>query len=110
MKQLVEFPLESGGSIWAEVEVPEDEAGVTRGGRAEAIPVKAAQSFEAALGRLRPAAEAIISQLAGLSDPPNEVKVRFGLKMSAEAGAIVASASAEANYTVTLTWIRKNKK
>jgi len=38
------------------------------------------------------------------------VEVEFGLKMSAEAGAVVAAAGAEANYKVTLTWKREQKK
>ncbi len=34
----------------------------------------------------------------------------FGLKMNAEAGAVIASGGVEANYKVTLTWKREEKK
>ena len=36
--------------------------------------------------------------------------MEFGLKMNAEAGAVVAAAGAEANHKVTLTWKREQKK
>jgi hypothetical protein len=38
---------------------------------------------------------------------PNEIKVEFELKLSTEAGAIVAASGIEANYKVTLKWKRK---
>lgn len=104
MKRLIEFPLEDGGSIVVEVDEPEPEGGVVRAARPGEIAAKAGQTFEAALERIKPAAGAIIAKLRSLSDPPDELEIEFGLKMSAEAGAVVAAAGAEANYKVTLTW------
>lgn len=109
MKRLIEFPLEDGGTILVEVEAPE-EAGMVKAGLGEGMPEQARQSFEAALEKIRPAAQAIIAKLRALHAPPDEIEVEFGLKMSAEAGAFVAAASAEANYKVTLTWKRERTK
>ena len=106
MKRLIEFPLEEGGSVWVEVDEPEPPGGVVRAARPTEMMTKASQTFEEALDRIRPAADVLIAKLRGLSDPPDEMAVQFGLKLSAEAGAVVAAASAEANYTVTLTWKR----
>lgn len=106
MKRLIEFPLEAGGSILIQVEELAEEASTTRAGRASDAVVQAHQTFEAALERLKPIADAIIARLRGLTDPPDEVQVEFGVTLSAEAGVVVASASAEANYRVTLTWRR----
>jgi hypothetical protein len=108
MKRLVEFELEDGGSILVEVEVLE-EAGMVPAAAAREVPEKARQSFEAALEKIRPAAQAIIAKLRALHDPPDEIEVEFGLKMSAEAGAVVAATGLEANYRVTLTWRREQK-
>ena len=107
MKQLVEFPLEDGSTILVEVEAPEERGMVpaTRGGR-ETV-ARAQQTFEAALEKVRPAASAIIAKLRALHDPPDEIGVEFGLKMSAEAGAFIAAAGVEANYKVTLKWKRE---
>ena len=104
MKRLIEFELEDGGSILVEVDVPEA-AGMVPAARG--VPEKACQTFEAALEKVRPAAAAIIKKLSALHDPPDEIEVEFGLKMNAEAGAVVAAAGMEANYKVTLTWKRK---
>jgi len=107
MKQLIEFPLEDGDAIWVEVE--SDEPGgmvpATRG----ATSHKAQQTFEAALERIRPAAQVIIGKLRALHDPPDEIEVEFGLKMNVKAGAIIAAAATEANYKITLTWKRKGE-
>ncbi|MFQ6102584.1 MAG: CU044_2847 family protein [Anaerolineae bacterium] len=103
MKRLVEFPLEDGGSILVEVEEAE-RPGMVPAAAAKGVPEKAQQTFEAALEKVRPAAAVIIKKLRALHDPPDEIEVEFGLKMSAEAGAFVAAAGAEANYKVTLTW------
>jgi len=106
MKRLVEFESEDGGIILVEVEVPE-EAGMVPAAAVRGVPEKAQQTFEEALDKIRPAAQAIIRKLSALHDPPDEIEVEFGLKMSAKAGAVVAAAGVEANYKVTLTWKRK---
>jgi hypothetical protein len=106
MKRLVEFPLEDGGSIIVEVEGTAGGAGVMRGVRQDEIVDRAKQSFETALERLKPAAAAIIGRLRDLSEPPDKIRVEFGIKFHADAGVVLASAGGEANYTVTLTWRR----
>lgn len=106
MKRLVAFPLEAGGSVIVEVDEPESEGGVVRAARPGEIAETARQTFEAALDKIKPSATVIIAKLRSLSDPPDEMELAFGLKLSASAGAVVASASVEANYTVTLKWKR----
>jgi hypothetical protein len=109
VKNLIEFPLEAGGSIVLEVESPEPEGGVMRAARPGEIAAKAAETFEAAVEKVKPAAAAIISKLRGLSEPADEIAVEFGLKLSADAGAIIASTGAEANFKVALVWKREKK-
>ena len=74
------------------------------------MPEKAQETFEAALDKIRPAAQTIIQKLRALHDPPDQIQVEFGLKLNAQAGAFIAAASTEANYKVTLTWKREEKK
>ncbi len=110
MKRLVEFPLQEGGTLLVEVDEPKRYAEtITRGGVVKAarpgeVADKAQDTFEDALDKIKPAAQAIIDKLRALSDAPDEIDVEFGIKLSAEAGAFIASAGVEANYTVTLTW------
>jgi hypothetical protein len=82
-----------------------------RAARPGEVAAKAGQTFEVALERIKPVAGTIIAKLRGLSDPPDEAVVEFGLKMSGQAGSVVvASVGAEAHYKVTLTWRREEKK
>jgi hypothetical protein len=104
MKQLIEYTLENGGSIIVEVDEPE---GLVRADRGSDVIEKATQKFEEALQKVKPATMAIISTLRELGDSPDEASVEFGVKLSAKAGVIVASADAEANFVFKLTWKRK---
>jgi hypothetical protein len=107
MKQLAEFQLEgTKETVFVEIESPaEDLVSVANPGE---IAVKVGQSLEAALSRIKPAASAVVATLRDLADSPDEIKVEFGVKLSAKAGAILASADAEANYKVTLSWKSKS--
>lgn len=103
MKRLIAFPLQDDGTIMVEMD-EEARGGVTRGGRPSEVTERAQQTFEAALAKIKPVATSLIAQLRDLSQPPQEVEVEFGLKLSAEAGAFIASASTEAHFLVKLTW------
>lgn len=108
MRRLVEFPSETGEPILVEVE-DVGLAGETRRGLSPSAVVERAQtSFEDALEKSRPMASNLVDKLRDIGDsagnPPDEVQMEFGIVLNAEAGAILASASAGANYKVTMTW------
>ena len=103
MKRLVEFPLEDGSTMLVEINEPE-QGGLVKASRAGDAIVKAQQTLEKSLEKVQPAAQFVIQQLRKLHDAPDEIEVAFGLKLSAEAGAVLASGGIEANYTVTLKW------
>ena len=105
MRKLVEFPLEDGSSVYVEAESLAGEA--TRGMGTRQLAVEASQTFEAALGRVQPAAVAIVERLRGLADAPEEIDSdQFGIQLSAGLGAFVAKASGDANFRVSLRWKR----
>jgi hypothetical protein len=107
VKRLVEFPLEQGGSVL--VEVDEAAAGpVTRGlGRdRSALVEEADKTFEDATATVTPAAQSLITRLRAMDNAPDEVAVQFGVQLSAQTGAFIASVAAEANFTVSMTWRR----
>ncbi len=105
--KLVEFELESGDSIFVEVKETEETDG--RISLRDDVVEKAQLSFESAFDKIKPVASTIISKLRNLKEPPEEVEVKFGLKMSAAAGAVIAAASLDANYEITLKWKRESK-
>jgi hypothetical protein len=105
VKRLVEFPLDQGGSIVVEVDEPPAGA-VTRGlGKDRSSLVEEAdKTFEDATAAVTPAARSLIARLRSIDDPPDEVAIQFGVQLSAQAGAFIASVAAEANFTVSMTW------
>lgn len=110
-KRLVEFPVEGGGTVLVQVE---DGAAAGRygggditrgwGDRDEQVVLKAQQSFEQAVARVQPAVQALVHRLRSVTESPEEIKVDFGLELSAEVGAFVAGASSTGNFTVSMTW------
>lgn len=105
MAQLIEFPLAAGGSVL--IDVSGHQAGpAMRGPRGTEVVGRAQQSFEEAIGRVRPALESVLAQMRSLAQVPDEVHVEFGLDLHAEAGAFIAAVSSTANFAVSMTWRR----
>jgi len=119
MSRYIKYQTADGGTVLVEVEGEAEGAipkgGVVRAGRVgEAVQdaVEEVQTrFEDAMEVVRRNAQTIIGKVKeGLTDPPDEVEVTFGLKATGELGNFaVAKASAEANYTVKMTWKREQK-
>lgn len=100
MKKLIEF------ADGITVEVDDKESGpVTRSGAGGSEKSdKTDQRFQDALARVKPIAEGVIGKLRDLTVTPDEVNVEFGVKLSAKAGVILASADSEANFKISLKW------
>jgi hypothetical protein len=108
MKHLIEFPLQDGGKMVVEVDEPETPGQVLQASiRPGEITERAKETLEDALDKIKPAAQSVINKLRQLHDEPDEISVEFGIKLSAEAGAFIASAGIEANYKVGLKWTKK---
>jgi hypothetical protein len=100
----VRFKLASGGSVVAEMdEVP----GVSRAGRQDAL-ITAQRTLEGALTEVRDAAAATIAQFQDMARKPDEVEIEFGVKLNAEAGAIIARTGMEGHFQVTVRWSRES--
>jgi hypothetical protein len=108
-RRLVQYDLESGGSIlvWSDTDnAPLAGEPVTRGLRdvEGQIVERAGRSFESALAQIEPAAETLIAQFRDLTHAPDEIEIEFGVSLHAQAGAIIAETSGDANFKVSLTW------
>lgn len=104
MKQLAQFSLEDGTEFLVEVDEPETTAIERVALPSGRFALKAQQSFEEALEKVKPVACSIISKLRSLNTPADEVEVKFGLKLTADAGAIFSSVGGEVSYEITLKW------
>jgi alkanesulfonate monooxygenase SsuD/methylene tetrahydromethanopterin reductase-like flavin-dependent oxidoreductase (luciferase family) len=102
MAYLVEIPVDGAQPVL--VEVAEVDAGVVRAARPGEVVATATETFQAALARFRPMASAIVEQFRQLGEHPQEISVEFGLKLTAEAGMVIAHTGGEANFRVNLLW------
>jgi hypothetical protein len=105
MKRLVTFPSKYGETI-IEIDEPVPTGGEVRVARPGVVE-RASEEFETALQRIQPAVKVITETLHDLNNP-EEITVEFGIKLSATAGAFIASADAESNFTVTVLWKNPN--
>ena len=105
MKYLVEVPLDDAPPVVMEIDDGAN-GGVVRASRPGEVVATVTMSFNAALEKLQPMAQTIIAKLRDLAESPDEIGVEFGLKMTMEAGLVVAHTSGEANFKVVLSWKR----
>ena len=109
MGELMVIPLDAGGSFV--VQMDEDvQSGVVKAGRGlrpDAELERAAVSLESALEPIAAAARVTLAKLREAN--PDEVVVEFGLKLTAEVGAVITKATGECNLKVTLRWERSGE-
>jgi hypothetical protein len=103
-KTLTQFSLEDGTTFLVEVDEPEGPAIARITLPSGQTVLKAQQTFEEALDKIKPVASVIIAKLRDLNQPADEVEVKFGIKLTADAGAIFASIGTEVSYEITLKW------
>ena len=64
---------------------------------------KSQEPFEQVAARIRPAAQIVLDALQELNSP-KEIGLEFGLAFNAKAGVVIASASSEVNFKVSVKW------
>jgi Trypsin-co-occurring domain 1 len=109
MKKLIEFELKDKSVVLveAEGELPEENEdsdiqrrSISPGQVAEV----AKKTFEEAFDTVQSATTVIVDKLKGLA--ADEVEVKFGLKLTSNAGAIFTTVGSEVNFEVTLKWTK----
>ena len=101
MIRLVEFPLDHGGNVVVELDEPP--AGQTMRGLGKDrswIVEQAGRTFEDATAAVTPRPD----RPAPVDNPPGEVGLEFGVSLSAQTGAFIASVTGQANFKVSMTW------
>ncbi|MFE3325935.1 CU044_2847 family protein [Streptomyces sp. NPDC059176] len=102
MTEIVRFAGPEGASLL--VEVDEDAPGLERISRDSAGVAEAGRRLEDALATARPAISAVVDSVKALA--PDGFEVEFGVKLSAEAGVVVAKTAVEGHFTVKVHWSR----
>ncbi|MFK8184571.1 MAG: CU044_2847 family protein [Phormidesmis sp.] len=103
-KVTARFSLDDGTTFLAEIDEPTGNAIERVSIDSGQLVLQTKKTFEQALDKIKPVASATISKFRNLDVPADEVEVKFGVKLSADAGAIIASVGGEVNFEVTLKW------
>lgn len=104
----VEVPLRDGGEETIRVQIREVDESLVRVGRGGRSVARAQRSFGEMLDTVRPVAESFVGRFRGLANAPDEITLEFGVSLSAEADVVIASTATAANFSVTLTWNRRD--
>jgi hypothetical protein len=103
--EVLRFDLDDGGSVLVEVL---EEPGVVRTARRGTLLQDAKLSFEKTLAGVRDAASSALGQFQSMSHRPDEVEIKFGVKLDAKAGAIIAQTGMQGHFEVKLKWQRSS--
>jgi len=104
MGELARFTVREQGSVVFEIDDNGDGIRQTGLGRKGKI-LDTQEAFESKLSGIRDAASAALSILKE-DLRPDAVTLRFGIKMTVEAGAVVARTAVEGNMEVEMSWHR----
>ncbi|MFJ2705135.1 CU044_2847 family protein [Streptomyces sp. NPDC087428] len=102
MAALMEFTTDSGATVTVEVDRHAPGAQlVSRDGNALA---RSGRTFDSALQGIRAAAESALAVFRDGSLKPDGVEIEFGVKITTEAGAVIAKSAVEGHLSVKLSW------
>lgn len=104
MTKLVRFDVGNGETVLVEVdEVATD--GIKPVSKLPGeLAAKARQTLSEALDGIAPMIRTVKNRLSAMTDPADEVEVKFSVKLSGEIDAVVTKVGGEANYEITLKW------
>lgn len=102
MGALMEFRTDEGAQVTVEVERHAPGAKLVR--RGDNSVAQAARTFDDALDGIRAAAESALHVFRDGRLRPDTVELEFGVKLTAEAGAVIAKTAVEGHLVVKLSW------
>jgi len=85
----------------------DDLGGMERAGLRDRVCSTAEVTFERALGTIGPVVRAVRAQVDALENPPDDVEVSFGLKLTGTSTAKIVSAAGESHLNLTMRWSQR---
>ncbi len=108
MTELVQFTLRDGGAILVEVDKPTTGIGTVDRRDRDGVVRNLQETFERRLADVRRAAGSALDIFREGLQPdeikPEEIKLIFGVKLTAEAGAVIARTGVEGHLVVEMKW------
>jgi hypothetical protein len=103
MTALMEFTTDSGATVTVEVDRQAQGANLVALGDDNTL-TRAGRTFDSALTGMRSAAESALAVFRDGALKPDGVELEFGVKITAEAGAVIARSVVEGHLVVKLSW------
>ncbi|MFF8916318.1 CU044_2847 family protein [Streptomyces sp. NPDC015032] len=103
MTALMEFTTDSGAMVTVEVDRHTPGAQLVALGDDNTL-ARAGRTFDNALTGIRSAAESALAVFRDGTLKPDGVELEFGVKITAEAGAVIAKSAVEGHLVVKLSW------
>jgi hypothetical protein len=100
---LVDFGEEAGGLV------PVSHGGGKLREVTGELVEKSKEAIEKAMDTIQGMAAKTIAAAKGISEPPDAIEVEFGIKLDAQAGALVAQTGTEASINVKMVWRPKDR-
>ena len=107
MTRLIEFRTAQGEVILVEAATNEPQSGEVEVSSTGVLIEKTSRTFEQTIGMIGPLTEILIEKITAVAQKPDEMALELGVKLSAEGGLVIASASMEGQVTIKLLWKRK---
>ncbi|MFG3103196.1 CU044_2847 family protein [Streptomyces sp. NPDC048182] len=107
MAEVVSFALPDGGRVLVEPADEEAAYGLQEISVSGSTVVRRArEGFDEALDGIRRMAAEAHARITALDVAPDRLELEFGVKLSGEAGAVLAKATTEAHLVVRAVWER----
>lgn len=100
MSEIMRFETSSGAKVL--VEAADDDHGVGRVSRNGIADL--GRRFGDVLDGIRDAAADALDTFRTGPLKPDEIEIEFGVKLNAEAGAVIAKTATEGHFTIKLSW------
>jgi len=107
MTKLVKFDVGEGQTVLVEVDEVKADGVKPVSKLPGELAARARQTLSEALDDIAPMIRTVKSRLSAMTDPADEVEVKFSVKLSGEIDAVVTKVGGEANYEITLKWTNK---
>jgi hypothetical protein len=99
----------NGDGIEVLLETDPSSSGIVRAARPGDVVATAAHTLDESFDHVRATAESLVGRLTRLPVQPKTIELELGVKISAEAGAIIAKTSGEGNFRLRLVWERPDE-
>lgn len=95
---------DADGTISVELINPSQKSTTYRGGAGSPKITKAVKSFDKALDSVKTIATKAKNTFKDIADSPDEISLEMGIKITAEAGAVLAAVGGEVHFVIGIKW------